>query len=413
MKTLKTICLAVILLLTLSTAGCGARPGFISVSGTRLSNPDGSEFQIRGTNLGNWLNPEGYMFRFPKQASSAGRIDQLIRQMAGPAYARSFWKRFTDNYVTEEDIAYLASTGVNTLRIPFHYKMFTDDEYLCFGKKEDGYRIMDKVVGWCGKYGIKAILDMHDCPSGQTGDNIDDSEGYPWLFTEPEAQDLFVKVWKEIARHYRGCKAILGYDLMNEPVAHYFEDKDSLNAACARLYQRACDEIRKVDTKHILIIGGTQWNGSFKAFDGIDFGPGTMYSCHIYGCPPVKGSIGHFLRVREKSGKPMYMGETGENTDEWVESFRKAMDEAGMGWTFWTYKKLDNTKGFLNIVPPEGWEQISEFAASDRSTFEAIRKARGSQQSYKEILDAYLENCLLRNCQKNEGYIRALGFDPK
>ena len=40
-------------------------PGaFVRVSGTDLVAPDGSKLFIRGTNLGNWLNPEGYMFGF-------------------------------------------------------------------------------------------------------------------------------------------------------------------------------------------------------------------------------------------------------------------------------------------------------------------------------------------------------------
>ena len=36
---------------------------FIRTEGQDLIAPDGSKFFIKGTNLGNWLNPEGYMFR--------------------------------------------------------------------------------------------------------------------------------------------------------------------------------------------------------------------------------------------------------------------------------------------------------------------------------------------------------------
>lgn len=47
---------------------------------------------------------------------------------------------------------------------------------------QDGFKRIDDVVEWCRKYGLYVILDMHDAPAGQTGDNIDDSYGYPWLF---------------------------------------------------------------------------------------------------------------------------------------------------------------------------------------------------------------------------------------
>ena len=37
---------------------------FSRIEGHNLIAPDGSEFFIKGTNLGNWLNPEGCMFGF-------------------------------------------------------------------------------------------------------------------------------------------------------------------------------------------------------------------------------------------------------------------------------------------------------------------------------------------------------------
>lgn len=38
----------------------------VIVKGENLIKPDGSTLHIVGTNLGNWLNPEGYMFNFKK-----------------------------------------------------------------------------------------------------------------------------------------------------------------------------------------------------------------------------------------------------------------------------------------------------------------------------------------------------------
>ncbi|MDP3180778.1 MAG: glycoside hydrolase family 5 protein, partial [Bacteroidota bacterium] len=39
---------------------------FIKIEGQNLMAPDGQKFFIQGINLGNWLNPEGYMFGFNK-----------------------------------------------------------------------------------------------------------------------------------------------------------------------------------------------------------------------------------------------------------------------------------------------------------------------------------------------------------
>jgi endoglucanase len=39
---------------------------FISVKGKEIIGVDNQPFLMKGTNLGNWLIPEGYMFKFTK-----------------------------------------------------------------------------------------------------------------------------------------------------------------------------------------------------------------------------------------------------------------------------------------------------------------------------------------------------------
>ena len=81
---------------------------FVRVSGPYLIEPSGDTLFIKGTNLGNWLNPEGYMFGFQK-TNSAWMIDQMFKEMVGPDFTAEFWKMFKDNYVTEKDIEFIAS----------------------------------------------------------------------------------------------------------------------------------------------------------------------------------------------------------------------------------------------------------------------------------------------------------------
>lgn len=400
-------------LLAAASCASGQELPFIRTSGTSLETEDGAAFEIRGTNLGNWLNPEGYMFQFPKSATSGQTIDNGLSQLVGPVYMENFWKRFVDSYITEQDIRFLADCGVTTLRLPFHYKLFTRDRYMGSTDENFGFEIIDMAVGWCRKYGLRLILDMHDCPGGQTGDNIDDSYGYPWLFRETEAQELFISIWQRIAERYADEPVILGYDLMNEPVAHYFADRDELNSELQPLMKRAVSAIRVYDRRHIVILAGAQWNTNFKVYDDFSFDDNMMYTCHIYKCPPVKGSVKGFVKFRETSGKPMYMGETGENTDEWVQNFREVLDECGIGWTFWTYKRLDTERSFVSILRPEGWDVISGFLESDRSNYAAIRDARPDQKRCREILENYLESIIFEKCSVNTSYIEALGFKTK
>ena len=175
--------------------------GFLRVKGHDIVDAKGEKFFIRGTNLGNWLNPEGYMFGF-KSCSSGHFIDEMFKQLVGPEETAKFWRAFKDAYITEADIAFVAKTGSNTIRLPFHYKLFTDEDYLGLTGPGDGFKRVDDVVGWCRKYNLKLILDMHDCPGGQTGDNIDDSYGYPWLFESEAFQKRYCDIWRMIAKRY-------------------------------------------------------------------------------------------------------------------------------------------------------------------------------------------------------------------
>lgn len=167
-------------MLCTATLAVSATGRFVRVEGENLVRADGSRLYITGTNLGNWLNPEGYMFGFSK-TYSGWMIDIMLRQMVGPDETAAFWKAFKDSYITRDDIRFIASTGANTVRLPFNYKLFTDEDYMGLSSAQDGFARVDSLVSWCRDYGLYLILDMHDCPGGQTGDNIDDSYGYPWL----------------------------------------------------------------------------------------------------------------------------------------------------------------------------------------------------------------------------------------
>ena len=100
-----------------------APSGFVTLQGADLIQPNGEKLFIQGTNLGNWLNPEGYMFGFGR-TNSAWMIDLLFKEAVGPEATAEFWRLFKDNYVTRADIDFIASQGANTIRLPFNYKLF-------------------------------------------------------------------------------------------------------------------------------------------------------------------------------------------------------------------------------------------------------------------------------------------------
>ena len=385
---------------------------FIRIDGQNLIAPQGEKFFIKGTNLGNWLNPEGYMFLF-KKTSAPRLIDQAFKEMVGPDFTNKFWKLFKDNYVTREDIAYLKKTGTNTIRLPFHYKLFTDEDYMGLHSSQDGFQRTDSLISWCRKAGIYIILDMHDAPGGQTGDNIDDSYGYPWLFNSEESQKLFLDIWVKIATKYKDEPVILGYDLLNEPIAPYFGgDMTKLNASLEPLYKKAVAAIRQVDKNHIILLGGAQWDGNFDVFSDWKFDDKIMYTCHRYGGEPTANAIRKIIDFRNKTNRPMSMGEIGHNKDEWIASFCKTMEDNNIGYTFWPYKKMGDSTSFLHVNQPANWDKIMEYTEKPRGTYKDVREARPDQALVQKALLDYIESCKFANCTRNENYIKALGLRP-
>jgi endoglucanase len=184
---------------------------FISVSGKDVIGTDGKPFLIRGTNLGNWLVPEGYMFKF-KSVNSPRLINEALAELLGPEETALFWKKYQDTYITAADIHFLKASGMNSIRIPFNYRLFTSENYCGQNNPNRGFELLDRVIGWCKKEGLYVMLDMHCAPGGQTGDNIDDGYGYPFLFKSPAMQQQTAEIWGRIANHYKNETIILGYD---------------------------------------------------------------------------------------------------------------------------------------------------------------------------------------------------------
>ncbi|MDT7690613.1 MAG: endoglucanase [Acidobacteriota bacterium] len=403
----RAILVSAVLLPTFGVStGAQVRTKFVATRGSEFVAPDGKALLLRGINLGNWLLPEGYMFKF-KSANSPRLIGAVVNQLVGEDEAARFWKTYRDNYVTAEDIKFIHRAGFNSVRVPFSYRLFvTGDEPQRL--EGPGYELLDRVVGWCRHEGLLVILDMHAAPGGQTGDNIDDSWGYPFLFESVESQELTIRIWQKLAARYKDDTTVLGYDLLNEPIPHFF-DASYFNPKLEPLYRSIVKGIRAVDTNHIIFLGGAQWDTNFKVF-GPPFDKRVAYTFHKYWMEVKQEAVQEYVDFSNRYNVPVWMGESGENTDEWIASFRVLLERNRIGWCFWPYKKMDATSSVASIAKPTDWDAIIAFADNPRTTFEEVRKNRPPKEKTERALAAYLEAIKFSNCNINEGYLKALGL---
>ena len=383
----------------------GDSSGFVHAEGAHLVDSQGHTLHLRGTSLGNWIVREGYMFHLDKGPQSSREIDELTNELLGPEESAKLWREYRDRYITRADIQFLARVGYNSIRIPIDYRFFTPGN-------DEGFTLLDRVIGWAEEAGLYVIIDMHAAPGGQTGTNIDNSSGYPWLFESPECQQETIDIWKRIAEHYRDSKILLGYDLLNEPIPHY-PSLQIYNSRLEPLYRRIVAGIREVDQHHVVILGGAQWDTNFSVF-GPPFDSNVVYTFHKYWMPPTQAAIQSYLDFREKYHVPIWLGESGENNDTWVSQFRQLLETHDIDWCFWPYKKMDATSSPVTFKRPRYWDEIVAFAQTRAGLGDAEKQIarRPPIDHIRTAFDDLLENIRFENCTRNDGYLEALGLTP-
>ena len=373
--------------------------GFLHNVDGEIVEGNGEPILLRGFGLGGWLVPEGYMLH--NQAWIAGfesptEIENHVIDLIGVDAAEDFWNLYRENYVAQADIDQIAEWGFNHIRVPFHYKQFYDSTGT---ETPMGYAIIDELISWCDPYNMYIILDMHCAPGGQNGGPISDSDGTARLWLEESNKELTIQIWKEIATYYSNNTLIGGYDLINEPVLPGGVSLEEFK----QLYVDITNAIREVDTNHLLFIEGN-WYGTDFAGLTPPWDENMSYSFHKYWGQTDLSTIQSYINMRNNYGVPLWMGESGENSNHWYYEVFKLLEENNIGWNFWTHKKVDKiTSPFSAYVSPQ-YQIVIDYLSGNSSQPDPNIAGMGLT-SFANSLK--IENCLLRR-----GVIAAL-TDPE
>lgn len=365
--------------------------GFVHRSGTDLVDGSGRPLLLRGMGIGNWMLPEGYMWKFGPGAESPREIEALVARLI-PDGADEFWRGFQRNFFTEADVQRIAESGFDHIRLPINSRLLIDDSGVFL---EAGFAMVDDTIRWCRANNLWVLLDLHGAPGGQTGTNIDDSpNNKPELFMEVRYRALTIALWTEIARRYADETVVMGYDLLNEPIPN--EWTKIYNPDLARLYNELTAAIRAVDTKHLIMYEGSHWATNWEIFTEV-WDDNSCLQFHKYWSPPDHATIAHFLEARDRLGLPIYMGEGGENNLEWLYTAWRLYEGEGIGWNFWPWKKIDTRTSPASITPPARWQQVVEHVAGGPAP-----------ENPQQIFDELLENMKLENCVWQPAIVQAI-----
>lgn len=383
---------------------------FLHTKDTAIVDDKDREVILRGMGLGGWMLQEGYMLGVNKQGTQHS-IKARIVDLVGKEDCDKFYRLWLQDHMTREDVEILARSGFNSIRLPMHYNLFTlpiEDEPIKGQNTwlSTGFTLTDNLLAWCGANRIYLILDLHAAPGGQGKDaNISDYDpAKPSLWEDPANQQKTVALWRKLAERYANETWIGGYDLINEP-NWTFEGKDKngkediSNKPIWDLYQAITKAIREVDTNHMIVVEGNGWGNNYNGFPG-PWDNNLVMSFHKYWNPNTQEAIARFLALRDKYHVPIWLGESGENSNEWFRDCVALVEKNHVGWAWWPHKKVGSPSCALTVTRPEDFKKIVDYwnKGGDRPSRETA--ARG--------LFELAENLKVKNCRFNTNVVRAL-----
>jgi endoglucanase len=280
---------------------------------------------------------------------------------------------------TKHDFENIKSLGCDVIRLPInlHFMTSGDPNYTL---DPLFLNFLDSAVNWAEELQIHLLLDNH------TFD--------PSVDTDPLIENVLIKVWAQMAEHYKDRSNYIYYEILNEP-------HGIANEQWCEIQQNVIDAIRTVDTKHTIVVGPAGWN----SYNNLNSMPeysddNLMYTFHFYdpflfthqgaswtdpsmeslagvpfpfnadsmpACPKellgtwVEGSLNNYdqdgsvKRVKElvdiavefKTNRnvPVFCGEFGvyipnaprQGRINWYDTVRKYFENNDLAWTIWDY----------------------------------------------------------------------------
>jgi endoglucanase len=339
----------------------GAVPvgGILRVQGTHIVRGAAAEHvRLTGMGLGGWLNMENFITGYPGTESQQRRI--LLSALGQEGYER-FFERFLEGFFTDADAEFIASLGMNSVRIPLNYRHFEDDERP-FEVKEDGLSRLSRVIDTCARHGIYAILDLHALPGSQNSHwHSDNPTHWASFWKHRHFQDRVVHLWEVLADRFKGNEWVGGFNPINEPA-------DVSGKVIGPFYRRLEAAIRAIDDSHILFLDGNRYSTQFDQLG--DPLPNTVYTAHDYALPgfvdggPYPGvSRGQYVdrayiertflertSYMRSTGTPIWVGEFGpvytgdpskdDQRLQLLEDQLALYREHDASWALWTYKDI-------------------------------------------------------------------------
>ena len=269
-----------------------------------------------------------------------------------------------NHFITEPDFEEIASWGLDHVRIPIDYNVLENEDG---SFKESGFARVAKALELAGKYGLKAIIDLHKT----AGFSFDEGEQETGFFDSDKYQERFYRLWEELAKHFGKDTENVAFELLNEVTEQQF-------SGTWNRISRECIKRIRAYAPDTLILLGSYWNNSPEAVKDLEkpYDDKVIYNFHCYspmefthqGAPWVKDLtdtktdfddmditpeffeklFAEAMETAKNNGTSLYCGEYGvidratpEDALKWFKVINSVFEKYKIARAAWSYKEMD------------------------------------------------------------------------
>lgn len=312
----------------------------------------GGNYALRGINL----NDDLFYFTKADLDENACSYDVFaaLESRFGRYGARELVKKYNEAFISPADLKYIRKLGANCVRIPLRYRYLYRKENC---KGDIDFDRLDFLVEKCKKLGVYVIFDLHSAPGFQNSSSSCATGEESVLFSSGkdgfEARNAVIRLWTQVAAHYKDEPAVAAYDLLNRPL-HFVADWDKKLDTLHKFYRRIYKAIRNLGDNHIVIMQAP--------FDADTLPPENEYHADnvAYGLYShfrttfETDSLVNSIRSLKSRNVPFIISKI--RSEENLEYSLTALNDAGASWLLGDFKGCGNNFAYLfngNISPAD------------------------------------------------------------
>jgi hypothetical protein len=248
-----------------------------------------------------------------------------------PSYASTSvgaWKKY-DPEQTDRELGYAERLRLNSVRVFLQYVVYEEDPAGFVRKVQD-------FVARCDRRGIRPLFVLFDSCFGDEP-SMAKIDSPTWVnnpgFSRLADRAALEKYVRDVVEPFRGDRRILGWDVMNEPMADFNRVTRAERDAIWDHVRHFCRFVKQVDPTHPITVGEAVVEYLQKTAEHVDF-----LSVHSYAAHPddFKKDLDLARHYGKASGKPVVVTECGNpGAGQKYEMVFDVLAKEKLGFYFW------------------------------------------------------------------------------